>query len=180
MGQYYKPTILTKTNGIHVWWYSHKIDSGLKLMEHSWRNNVFVFNVMKYIEQNPQKLVWAGDYAEVEKKRKANVYHLCIDSKQFPEKELITDKADLGLKYIINHSKNQFVSLDKLPKDKDGWQVHALPLLTCEGNGSGGGDYFADSSKDMIGIWARDYISSCRFRMDVPEGFKEIFPKFVE
>jgi hypothetical protein len=24
MGQYYKPTILTKRNGIHGWWYSHE------------------------------------------------------------------------------------------------------------------------------------------------------------
>ena len=55
--------------------------------------------------------------------------------------------------YIVNHSKKQFIN-----KNKDYYNVlHPLPLLTCEGNGRGRGDYKGESN--LIGIWARDIIS---------------------
>jgi hypothetical protein len=48
-------------------------------------------------------------------------------------------------------------------------KYHPLPLLTCEGNGRGGGDYRGDSP--LIGSWARDIISVEEVK---PEGFEEL------
>ena len=57
-----------------------------------------------------------------------------------------------------------------------GWQIHPLPLLTAEGNGRGGGDYHG-TNMEMVGAWAR-----CRLGLvkEVPEGFTEITPNFIE
>lgn len=202
MGQYYKPAILSSDNGVRAWWYSHAckqvaefnhgtflMGSGLKLMEHSWRPNPFVGQVVQYLYNNPQRLVWAGDYAQAEKKRKSNVFSRCNESNEVApigefkkigdDEGIVVADADLSIHYIVNHSKRQFVDLDKLPKDKDGWQIHALPLLTAEGNGQGGGDYWGKDEK-YVGAWARNRISTCSFDLDIPKGFKEIFPKFAE
>ena len=55
-------------------------------------------------------------------------------------------------------------------EDGTGMKIHPLPLLTCEGNNRGGGDYRGDE-KGLIGAWARDVISIDNM---VPTGFKEI------
>ena len=83
-----------------------------------------------------------------------------------------TSVAPLKVKYLINHDKKQFVDKSKTPKDADGWQIHPLPLLTCEGNGRGGGDYRGESP--LIGMWARNKISVATKKSDIPKGFEEI------
>ena len=83
-----------------------------------------------------------------------------------------TSVAPLKVKYLINHDKKQFVDKSKSPKDSDGWQIHPLPLLTCEGNGRGGGDYRGESP--LIGMWARNKISVATKKSDIPKGFEEI------
>jgi hypothetical protein len=100
---------------------------------------------VEYLYNNPQRLVWAGDYAEPETKRKNNVYFRCADNKKIAPKGIfkkvgddegiVCDEANLAIRYIVNHSKNQYVDLNSLPKDKDGWQIHALPLLTLKAMG---------------------------------------------
>ena len=45
--------------------------------------------------------------------------------------------------------KKEFVNKDTMPNNDD-WLVHPLPLLTCEGNGRGGGDYWKL-------VWGRIY-----------------------
>jgi hypothetical protein len=37
-------------------------------------------------------------------------------------------------------------------------QIHPLPLLTCEGNGRGGGDYYGEDTNNLVGSWARNII----------------------
>jgi hypothetical protein len=54
--------------------------------------------------------------------------------------------------------------------DKDGWQIHPLPLLTCEGNGRGGGDY-GGNDQNLVGLWARNTISVSN---DIPDGYEEL------
>ena len=56
-----------------------------------------------------------------------------------------------------------------------GAKIHPLPLLTCEGNGRGGGDFSGEN--EFVGSWARDVVS---IEFDAPEGFTEIFPNFRE
>ena len=80
--------------------------------------------------------------------------------------------APLTAKYLINHDKKQFVDKTKTPKDAEGWQVHPLPLLTCEGNGRGGGDFRGES--DLIGLWARNRISVATKKSEIPKEFKEL------
>lgn len=166
MGQYYKPIILAKNKKTVVkWMYSHEYDSGLKLMEHSWLKNPFVLTFEALLLNNPQSIVWAGDYAEAEKGLKKNSYSRCTDKTKVNPK--IQDKT-VG-RYIVNHTKKTFVDKTK-GIDVDGWKIHPLPLLTCEGNGQGGGDFFGNE-KGKVGIWARDIIS---IETKKPKGFKEL------
>ena len=185
MGQYYKPIILAEKEGedekILSWVYSHELGSGLKLMEHSWRKNPFVQAFETLIADNPQRVVWAGDYADNEPNRKeihegkeylqveANLYDLCEDDTKVSPKARRKE-----YRYIINHSQNAFVDKRK-GIDVDGWQIHPLPLLTCEGNGRGGGDFRGTSS--LVGIWARDYISVSDTK---PQDCQELMFKLTE
>ena len=166
MGQYYYAAILgknKKTVKSHV--YSWDFDSGLKLMEHSWIENPFVKRFEFLIHDNPQHVVWAGDYADHCNGLKSNVYLRCTDkTKVKPEYEL----SLLDSIYVINHTKKCFVDKTKVP-NRDGWRIHPLPLLTCEGNGRGGGDYRNDDK--IVGSWARDLISVSSTK---PEGFTEV------
>ena len=76
MGQYYKPVNLDKKKFV----YSHDYGNGLKLMEHSWIDNDFVAIVENLIKKGGDwygdRIVWAGDYAKNEPKRKHNLYHI--------------------------------------------------------------------------------------------------------
>jgi hypothetical protein len=191
MGQYYKPCFINKeTNRVIQWGYSHDFDNGLKLMEHSWIENNFVRFIEAKLIQSPMYLVWAGDYApneiltesEIEKfniegETGLNLYSLSEYSEKLEPSE---DIAPLRAKYLINFDKKQFVNKSKMPKDKQGWKIHPLPLLTCEGNSQGGGDYFSDNGKKFIGIWGRDLIGIVSKKTDIPKGFEEIVPNFLE
>lgn len=55
--------------------------------------------------------------------------------------------------------------------------VHPLPLLVCEGNGRGGGDY-CGPGEDDCGRWARDVISLERSKPSSEKGYVEFIPKF--
>jgi hypothetical protein len=174
MGQYFKPVILgdTPKDGEHetvkLWMYSHKYDNGLKLMEHSYQGNNFVSTFEKELTRRgnhyKSRVVWAGDYADEEtglkiiheeKEYDANLYSLCNDDNEITPKVSSTDDYP----YIVNHSKKLFVDKTKVSDipDWEGTKIHPLPLLTCEGNGRGGGDFRGEN--DLIGSWARDVIS---------------------
>ena len=56
-------------------------------------------------------------------------------------------------RYIVNHTKKQYVDKERLSNE-----IHPLPLLVCEGNKRGGGDYWGKNS-DLCGTWARGIIS---------------------
>ena len=175
MGQYYKPCILAENKKtVKAWMYSHEYDNGLKLMEHSYIGNHFVSSFESLIKNNPQRVVWAGDYADECKGRKTNLYSRCKDT----EKANPTERVSVTkTRYIVNHTKKQFVdkfSLSEI-KDWEGTKIHPLPLLTCEGNGRGGGDFRGENK--FVGAWARDVIS---VESKKPQGFTEIKPDFAE
>ena len=65
---------------------------------------------------------------------------------------------------------------DKVSANRAGYKVHPLPLLTCEGNGRGGGDYRPEDHP-LIGIWARDVIS---VEKEKPDGYVEIAFDLIE
>ena len=175
MGQYYYPIVLDE-NGkkIIVWMCAHNYNNGLKLMEHSYLGNNFVstfeFGLSPEGPHYKSRVVWAGDYADKEPDQEKNLYQMCDEytmiSPQVKETKMY--------RYIINHSKKQFVDKTKVPKQEN-FTLHPLPLLTCEGNGRGGGDYRGEPP--LVGSWARDIIS---VEEVAPEGFEELVFDLVE
>jgi hypothetical protein len=177
MGQYFKPIILgdKPEQGQHetvkAWMYSHEYNNGLKLMEHSYQGNNFVSAFEKQLSPTgghyKSRVVWAGDYADVEDGLKiisegveydANLYLLCNDENKINPKESETHTHP----FIVNHTKKQFVDKNKVPEivDREGVRIHPLPLLICEGCFRGGGDYSENSpDANLVGVWARDVIS---------------------
>jgi len=189
MGQYYYPILLDNDGKIMAWMHAHEYGNGLKLTEHSYLQNNFVqaFEYLLTPDQHYYKarVVWAGDYADVEQNtdeknflkaielnsrppqknpvvceepesENQNLYHMCKDTEKKIHPEYLCSTAQYP--YIVNHTKKQFVDKRKNIDTRDGaLGLHPLPLLTCEGNGRGGGDYHGESP--LIGLWARDVIS---------------------
>lgn len=160
MGQYYKPCILQDdAKTIKAWANSHDYNNGLKLMEHSYIKNEFVGAIEKQLTPHgswyKSKIVWAGDYADNDE-GDVNLYDKADESTKFVPPAGVVDKS---YKYLVNHSKKLFVNKTKIKSIPDckGAKIHPLPLLTCEGNGRGGGDFKGEH--DLIGSWARDVIS---------------------
>lgn len=175
MGQYYKAACLNDFgNKINGWVLPHDYQSGLKLMEHSWMLNDFVNSVESLLSSGSdwykKSIVWAGDYADNEDNTETNIFSLCVENKKKKPKVI----KPMEFRYILNHTKKQFVDKLKVPEN-DGWMIHPLPLLTCEGNGRGGGDYRGES--DIVGSWARNKISVDNY---VPEDFTELVFDLVE
>lgn len=184
MGQYFRAVILTddkkEIKEYAVSWdfkYTWK-GTGLcclaKLLEHSYIGNEFVSAVEKKLVNNPQRLVWAGDYAD-ELEDGKNLFELCEGHKKIKQNK----KADLemleGMR-VINHDKKQYYVNPTSRSDESVFDP--LPILTCEGNGRGGGDY--DDSRnwnlDMVGTWHGDTIE---FRTKAPKGYERIYPEFM-
>jgi hypothetical protein len=195
MGQYYKPCILadkteeTQSEKVLGWVYSHEYNNGLKLMEHSWLRNDFVNTFEKLLSPrgkfNKARVVWAGDYADGEPEMthqneegravEVNLYELCENENKLKPKRVTKS----NYRFILNHTKKQFVDKEKVPvseywtDDKTGkkypFTIHPLPLLTCEGNGRGGGDFRGDE-RGQVGVWARHSISVAN---KVPNGYTE-------
>jgi len=171
MGQYYKPVSVEKRE--HV--YSHDFGNGLKLMEHSWIGNAFVGVVEDLIAEggawHGDRIVWAGDYADPEKNRKSNLWDLC-------KNQIKPEVTKNNYRYVLNLDTKEYVDTKKVPLsdvyiDEKGkpwpFTIHPLPLLTCDGNGRGGGDFHKDDP--LVGIWARNRVSVSKTK---PKGYTEI------
>jgi hypothetical protein len=219
MGQYYRCVFLTENNKPLASVVSYDFGNGAKLMEHSWEKNPFVRFVERQLMVAPQKLVWAGDYADHEdpktitareiklladeeseywnskvlKEKGVNLYSLSETIGKLTHDENNKNKyehdykevAPLTAKYLVNHDKKEFVNKTKTPKDGNGWKIHPLPLLTCEGNGRGGGDFHINTEKkqgnvELIGTWARDRISVVSTKTEIPKDFTELIFDLVE
>jgi hypothetical protein len=191
MGQYFLAVILgdiPAANG------KEKVNGymrmfGSKLMEHSFIGNTSV-NSFEYLltdQYAGSRIVWTGDYADNEPSSYYNLFAVCSDcsdcsdcSKTETETETetktetetdleisITNKIDNSIyPILINHTKKLYVDKRKALHD-----IHPLPLLTCEGNGKGSGDYFGDDPNKLVGSWARNKISVAK---EPPAGYTEL------
>ena len=169
MGQYYKPIILKEdSDEVKSWILAHEYNDGLKLMEHSYLKNDFVGAFESLLLSKPQRVVWGGDYADEEPDGEI-LYGLCSEETKLTPENLRPQVVQE--RYIVNHTKKEYIDKSKIV-DNDGWKIHPLPLLTCEGNGRGGGDFRGEDANDLIGSWSRDLISVEPMRPD--EDFKEI------
>jgi len=175
MGQYYYPIILSADGKIVVWMCAHNYRNGLKLTEHSYLGNNFVstfeYGLSPDGPHHKSRVVWAGDYADADPNQENNLYRMCDEYNMINPQE----KDTTIYRYIINHSKKQFVDKMASKAEEEGMKYHPLPLLTCEGNGRGGGDYRGDSP--LIGSWARDVIS---VEVEAPADYKELVFDLLE
>ena len=172
MGQYYVAIILADNDSKKAEIIKAYLESfggsGQKLTEHSYIDNNFVntfeFQLSKDGMFYKSRVVWAGDYAdkEIDSEKNLNEHTYELPDKSLNELR-IPVKNTKEYRYIINHTKKQYV-------DKEKQYYHLLPLLTAEGNGRGGGDYSGDGEQ-FIGIWARDVIS---VEKEVPEDYTKL------
>ena len=206
MGQYYSPLLFSADKPISAKSFicsfdPHHFNNGAKLTEHSYFGDILVNAVIaKICSIGKVRLVWVGDYAD--KVNRMDLYH------KFSEKNNVgyydVPKMPEGIKYLVNHTQKVFVNLDTYPKhavidtfkaesqDAHGRGIysikkervdmhHPLPLLTCMGNGRGGGDYWTkyknSETNDYVGDWAGDAIS---FETEQPDDYREIKPRFIE
>ena len=181
MGQYFKACFITaKKDKVKKYFDSWDTNNGSKLMEHSYVGNHFVMNVTYKLINSPQRLVWAGDYAD-EVVGEYNYYMLCDNTKKSQNKiEMNVIEQALNENTIyINHDKKEWFDLKKqtIP-DMKGWNgvAHPLPILTADGNGRGGGDY-EGAHMEMVGMWKGDLIEVSD---TIPADYKEIKPFFTE
>lgn len=69
--------------------------------------------------------------------------------------------SDDECRYVLNLDTCEYVDTTRAPFADPGsdWtaRIHPLPLLTCEGNNRGGGDYRSNAA--VIGSWARARVS---------------------
>lgn len=182
MGQYYRAMVKKQNGRIDVYnryimKNGEKEYTPAKLTEHSWWLNEFVNAVCLDVYQRKEKcrIAWIGDYA--------HTYLRCYDLTSFNglnqrQIKRLSDRCwncdgravkptDFTLNglYLVNHTKEEYVNCSEYYNRnimEDEWCIHPLPLLTCIGNGLGGGDYNSptdDSTKDYVGAWAWDEIS---------------------
>ena len=192
MGQYYRA--ITQQNGTTTV-YNRNIKRGnkeeytfAKLTEHSWWLNDFVNAVCSdiYQETKPVRIAWVGDYADdvesqndLDGEQIKKLHKLAWDCKGIAVEPT---KFTLKNKYLVNHSNYEYLDCNKYFKNSitAGWCLHPLPLLTCIGNGLGGGDYCSptgDSTAELVGFWAWDEIS---ITDEPPQDYEELTVIFKE
>jgi hypothetical protein len=194
MGQYYKIIILADNGDvdsepevIRLAISPDNYQTGLKLTEHSYIGNPCV-NLVEYLlsRQGPyykSRIIWAGDYADsevhyTEADGCRNLYHMAVDAKD--AWLLFTSPAGFdnnAYKYVVNHSKKEYIDKAKCQTNNAGLTIHPLPLLVAEGNSRGSGDY-CGHNQDMCGSWSRNIISMEREKpvggyMELECGFME-------
>lgn len=199
MGQYYKPTAIAKASSKKpIKWQllCYDFDELAKLMEHSYVGNYLV-QAVEYLlakEKEGISFAWSGDYAEKYKDYGDNLFSIGDDAESCRKGfKMLQDDGVLaeftGLlgktcyrmatpktyKYVINHSKKMYVEIP--PQRAGELTIHPLPLLTCESNGLGGGDYYAEKGKEYVGAWKYDRIS---VGDEVPDNFEKLDVTFEE
>ena len=173
MGQYFKPSNLTKKECL----YPIDFEQGSKLVEHFYIGNKLLLIVEKLLSPRNQwhknRVVWAGDYADPEVKGLSDhTLYALITNKIKPKFKTV------DFRYIINHTLKKFVDKNNVKEFEKDWKIHPLPLLTCEGNGEGSGDFNAKKKDNKrMGSWARHIIS---VNNKVPKNYTEIDGTFIQ
>lgn len=124
-----------------------------------------------------QDYYFSEDPDTYSKERGENLYALADETDKKIGEQKKADTDYLNIRFIVNEDKKQYVDLWRVPT-MNGWAVHPLPILTSEGNGSGGGDYAGINMK-YVGAWARDFIT-VKDGYWGEGGYTEIMPNFVE
>lgn len=177
MGQYYKPTIQAikyEDNRKEVRKLfvidPYDLDYGVKLCEHTHRSSEVVRLVTNLMyELNKQdwatQLVWLGDYSNPSFGEKTDLYHeLKYTNVQFRKEDGVIVSAIVegfdGVidmtqdhHYLVNHDRHEYINTAE-----NVGAYSQLALLTADGNGKGGGDYWGKNWRD-VGLWRYHEIS---------------------
>lgn len=144
----------------------------------------------KVIRRAKPKLYELDDKGEYFKRDESGEYVKDENGRRIPcfnEEEkharLVELAQNTEFRFLINDDRKEYVDLWEVP-NVDGYRVHPLPLLTCEGNGRGGGDYHG-LNNNMVGIWARNFIRVAEHNWELvrqleKDGYKKIVPNFME
>ena len=156
MGQYFTPTFLDAAGRIAAALNPDDYGSGLKLYGHTRHDAPLMRAVEALLRLDGNiRLVWAGDYAEEERDRNANLYFLAEPKHFVRFAGLVLDDvtptatlpdhfvAGSGHGFICNADKRAFIDIAALPLDDWAVRRNPLPHLTAEGGG-------------RRGPWARD------------------------
>lgn len=148
-----------------------------KLMEHSYFGVPLMDSIASIIENSPTRLIWVGDYATDEEIKKITSNEIGYDDiwENYHEDDVLDNvKFDYSGKFLINYDRKMWISLDECVSSKD--RINPISILTCIGNGRGGGDYHGSFMK-YVGNWAWDRIGIVS---NVPSDFTELKIKFEE
>ena len=190
MGQYYR-AILGDAYGLNCMVFDRSVDGEYtlaKLMEHSWWKNPFVNSFSQLLYNSKSRVCWVGDYADnpADFKFANNSAFYVPNYKEVwgnKVKLLTSHSSDFKLdgKFLLNHDTNEYLDLDEYKeksKDKAGWTIHPLPLLTAVGNDRGGGDFYKGNiGYEFVGIWAWQLISIAD---SIPKNFTPVNIIFKE
>lgn len=170
----------------YVGYYGEKFTCGigLKLMEHSYVGNLLC-RAAEHLLANEYAgcpIVWAGDYGDnvfinprSDEDEKTSAYDLSTEGLEEKTYDALPARKVYNRyhRYIINHDTHEYVEIPK--RSKKEYRVHPLPLLTCNGNGRGGGDYrITDgtaSYEEYIGKWCGHHLSVAN---EVPSGYTKL------
>ena len=169
MAQYYRAVNIDLQEYVKPFDYGF----GAKLIEHSWLFNPFVGVVVSLLEPggrwHKSRVVWAGGYMDeglfleqINNKRKSDhtLYDCCCEVKRKPPcispiRPSMIDGPIPG--FLVNQTAEVCVKL-QMSIGANELVIHPLPILTCSGNGRGGGDYPFDNPH--VGTWAGHVISA--------------------
>lgn len=187
MGQYYMPII---ENGQGRTVFDRSVDGKYtmaKLMEHSYWENSFCCALAERLVDTPTNVCWVGDYAEPEE----------CEELGFTKDEVWGDNSTpIGVKstnfrldevrWLVNRTRGEVVDLKEYKRkaislqSESQWVINPIPLLTCLGNGRGGGDFHGNekSTNSYVGRWAWDVIYLTN--IEPPKDYRKIHPIFVE
>ena len=171
MGQYYIAVVVSGTGSILGFYRPWGFGEGAKLLEHSHEGSNLVQGICRVLVAGPQRIVWAGDYADPEPNDMPNLYDQCQDLEPGMGPDTVPSVSEdvpiHSYTLLVNHDLNMFVRLDGAGSD-----LHPLPILTAEGNGRGGGDLYASHPWfPHTGTWSRCLLS---LQLEAPEGFTEL------
>jgi hypothetical protein len=114
-------------------------------------------------------ITWEGDYADGPGEGRENRYTEANDGYTRLQHPVALAQSR---RYVVNRDRELFVDTKK----QLGERIHPWPLLICNGNGRGGGDY-RGSNMQLVGSWAGDHVVTMD---EVPAGYKELEAVFDE
>lgn len=196
-----KKNYKTANNPVEASLSPYDYGNGAKLMEHSYVANSYVRSVefMLANQYKGRRFAWVGDYASDVNLIKTTKHPDGIDlynaannwMDENPNKYrslrstipvMCAEYEDFDpylhipyYKYLVNYTKKEYCTIPKYNPANDEYVVNPLPLLTADGNGQGGGDYYVEDAR--VGSWAYDSIGITNDSNEI-KGFKRISGKF--